>query len=281
MRIAAIATAAVLFSAGSAFAGHGLFDDMDCQHKAPRRAVTPAAGISRVVIHSDAGSLKVEGTQGATQIVAAGTACTSDEDFLSRMTLTLHKSGSDLHITTDIPDRVVLFGFFSAQLDLGVTLPAGLPVVIDDDSGWIKISNTGNTTIDDDSGAIEARNIHGNLTIHDDSGAIDVDGVAGNVAVEDDSGELTVRNVKGNVEIEDDSGAITVSRVEGSLRIRTDDSGAITAHNVKHDVTIDEDGSGSIDVADIGGNFTVGQKDSSGPIEYARVAGKVRIPERD
>jgi hypothetical protein len=51
--------------------------------------------------------------------------------------------------------------------------------------------------------------------------------------------------------------------------------------NVKRDVTIDDDGSGGIEVADIGGNFTVGHKGSSGSIDYVRVAGKVRIPERD
>jgi hypothetical protein len=279
MRIAAITALSLLCSAGSAFAG-GLFDDMDCRHTAPRKGSTPAAGVSRVVIHADSGSLKVDGTPGATQIVATGTACTSDDDFLDRITLTIRRSGSDLHITADIPDKTVIFGFFSARLDLGVTLPAGLPVVIDDDSGWIKVANTGTTTIDDDSGAIEVVNVRGDLTIHDDSGAIDINGVSGNVTIEDDSGELTVKNVGGNVEIEDDSGAITVATVQGSLRIREDDSGSILVQNVKRDVLIDDDGSGSIDVADVGGSFTVGQK-SSGGIEYARVAGKVRIPERD
>lgn len=279
MRLATSITAtAMLLSAGSAFAD-GLFDD--CSHTAARRVASQASGVTRVVIHADSGSLKVDGTPGATQIVAAGTACTSDEDFLPRITLAMSRTGSDLHVTAEIPDKSVIFGFFSARLDLGITLPAGLPVVITDDSGWIKVANVGTTTIDDDSGAIEVRNVRGNLTIHDDSGGIDIDGVTGNVTVEDDSGELVVKNVTGNVEIEDDSGSISVARVEGSLRIREDDSGSISVQNVKRDVLIDDDGSGSIDVADIGGNFTVSQKSSSGSIDYARVSGKVRIPERD
>ncbi len=278
MKIAAMAAATVFLSAGSAFAG--LFDDMDCRYTAARKGASPAAGVSRVVIQADSGFLKVDGTPGATQIVASGTACTSDEDFLDRITLTMRRSGSDLHITADIPDKTVIFGFFSARLDLGITLPAGLPVVIDDDSGWIKVANTGTTTIDDDSGAIEVVNVRGDLTIRDDSGAIAINGVSGNVTIEDDSGEITVKNVGGNVEIEDDSGAITVAHVEGYVRIREDDSGSIDVRNVKRDVTIDEDGSGSVDVADVGGNFTVGRK-SSGSIDHARVAGKVRVPERD
>lgn len=280
MRLAAVTTAALLFSAGSAWAGNGLFEDMDCRYTASRRAATPAAGISRVVIHADAGSLKVDGTAGASQIVAAGTACTSDEDFLPRMTLSLRKSGSDLHITSEIPDKTVIFGFFSARIDFAVTIPAGLPVVIDDDSGWIKTSNTGALTIDDDSGGIEVRQVRGNLIIHDDSGAIDVDGVSGNVEIEDDSGELVVKNVGGSVELEDDSGAISVASVEGSLRVREDGSGAISVRDVRRDVTIDDDGSGGIAVADVGGNFTVGHKGSGG-IEHTRVSGRVRIPERD
>jgi hypothetical protein len=279
MRIAAIAAATVLLSAGSAFAG-GLFDDSDCRYTAPRKGASPASGVSRVVIHADSGWLKVDGTPGATQIVASGTACTSDEDFLNRITLTMRRSGSDLHITADIPDKTVIFGFFSARLDLGVTLPAGMTVVIDDDSGWMKVANTGTTTIDDDSGSIEVANVRGDLTIHDDSGSIEINGVTGNVMVEDDSGELTVKNVGGNVEIEDDSGAITVATVQGSLRVREDDSGSILVQNVKRDVTIDDDGSGSVDVADVGGNFTVGHK-TSGSIDYVRVAGKVRVPEKD
>ena len=276
MRLWTRTTAAVLLTAAPVFAD-GLFDD--CSHSAARRVTSPVSGVSRVVIHGDSGFLKVDGMAGVTQIVADGKACTSDDDFLSRMTLTMRRAGSDLHITADIPDKTVIFGFFSARLDFSVSLPAGLPVVIDDDSGWIKIANVGATTIDDDSGAIEARNIRGDLTIHDDSGAIDVDTVTGNLIVEDDSGEISIRNVTGSVEIEDDSGAITVANA-GSVRIREDDSGAIVIQKIKNDVTIDDDGSGGIDVADIGGNFTVAHK-SSGGIEHARVAGRVKIPERD
>jgi hypothetical protein len=279
MRIAAIAAATLVLTAGNAYAG-GLFGE-DCSHTAPRKGSSPAAGVSRVVIHADSGWLKVDGTPGATQIAAAGTACSSDEDFLGRITLSMHRSGSDLHITTEIPDKTVIFGFFSARLDLAVTLPAGLPVVIDDDSGWIKVANTGATTIDDDSGSIEIVNVRGDLTIHDDSGSIEIDGVSGSVTIEDDSGELTVKNVGGNVEIEDDSGAITVATVQGSLRIREDDSGSITVQNVRRDVLIDDDGSGSINVADVGGGLTVGHKSGGGGIEYARVAGRVRVPEKD
>jgi hypothetical protein len=278
MRLAAIAAVAALVTV-PVFAG-GLFDDDDCKYTAKRHVVTPAAGITRIVIHGESGSLEVTGTPGATQIVADGTACTSDDDFLPRMTLSLSKSGTELHVDANIPEKTILFGFFSARLDFAVSLPPGVPVVIDDGSGWLKVSNTAGTSIDDGSGSIEVRNVRGPLVIHDGSGSIDIDTVAGDVNIEDESGELAVRNVTGSVEIEDGSGAISVARIEGSLHIRDDGSGSITAQNIRRDVTVDEDGSGAIEVADVGGNFTVARK-GSGSIDYERVSGRVSVPSRD
>lgn len=275
MRFAAIAAFAAL--SVPAFGG-GMFDE-DCKYTAPRHASTPAAGITRVVIHAEAGYLNVEGQQGGSQVSVAGTACTSEEEFLPRMTLTLRKQGSELHIDAEIPEKTVIFGFFAARLDFNVTLPAGLPVTIDDGSGWIKVANTGATSIEDGSGAITVRNVRGALSINDGSGAIDIDNVTGDVTIDDGSGELTVRNVAGGVQIEDGSGAITVAKVD-ALRIRDDGSGSIVVNGVRRDVTIDEDGSGAIDVADVGGNFTVGRK-GSGSIGYERVSGRVSVPTRD
>ena len=257
MRKTAIAAISLLV-AGSAFAG-GLFDD-DCKHTSPRNLNASAAGVTKVVIRGESGFLHVEGRQGATAVTTTGTACTSDDDFLGRITLTQRRDGSTLYIDANIPSKTVYFGFFQARLDFSVTLPAGLPVTIDDDSGTLKVSNTGALTIDDDSGSIEVRNIRGNVDIDDDSGEITVDGITGNVKISDDSGSIDVKNVNGSVEIEDDSGSITVTRIEGSLRVRDDDSG-------------------SIDVADIRGDFSVDRKGSGG-IDYARVSGKVNIPER-
>jgi hypothetical protein len=278
MRLATIAVVAALVTVPAL--ADGLFDDDDCKYTAKRHVATPASGITKIVVHAESGSLEVTGTPGASQIVADGTACTSDDAFLPRMNLSLRKIGTELHVDANIPEKTVVFGFFSSRLDFAVTLPAGLPVEIDDGSGWLKVSNTGATSIDDGSGSIEVRNVRGPLVIHDGSGAIEIDTVTGNVNVEDDSGELAIRNVTGGVEIEDGSGAISVARVEGSLRIRDDGSGSITVQNVRRDVTIDEDGSGGVEVADVGGNFTVGRK-GSGHIDYERVGGRVSVPSRD
>lgn len=277
MKSASVFAAAALLIAAPAFAD---FDWEECKYKEARNLSTPSAGVSRVVIHAESGSLTVEGRANAPQIAVLGQACTSDEDFLPRMTLIARKVGTEVHITADIPEKTVIFGFFQARLDFSVVLPAGLPVEIDDGSGWIKVSNTGPTEIDDGSGSIDARGIRGELRINDGSGEIDVREVAGNVEIEDNSGEITVRNITGNVEIEDGSGAISVRDISGLVRIPDDGSGSITIENVKRDVLINEDGSGSIYVVGVGGDFTVGRKGSGG-IDYERVAGKVTVPSRD
>lgn len=280
MKFASTLAMAALAIAAPAFGDDDWFDHDHCRYQEARNLTTPATGVTRVIIHGDAGSLTVDGRSGVSQIGVVGQACTSDEDFLPRMTLIARRSGGDLYITASIPEKKVLFGWFQARLDFSVTIPAGLPVVIEDDSGWLKVAGTGPTEIEDDSGSIDIRDVRGTLRISDDSGSIKVDNVQGNVTIEDDSGEIVVRHITGNVEIEDDSGAITVSDVQGSLRIPDDQSGAISVRDVKRDVLINEDGSGLIDVADIGGNFTVHRK-GSGSIDYERVAGKVSVPRRD
>jgi hypothetical protein len=274
MKFAAIGALIALLAVPAGAAG--MFDDDECRHTAPRNASTPAAGISRVVIHGEAGSLKVDGVQNAPQIAVTGKACTSEDDFLERMTLTLRKSGSTLHIEARIPDKTVIFGFFSARLDFAVTLPAGLPVEIEDGSGLIQLANTGATTIEDGSGAIEVRGVRGRLEVSDGSGSIDIDGVSGPVSIEDGSGEILVRNV-GAIEIEDGSGSISIAHADGAVRIREDGSGSIVVRSARGEVTIDEDGSGSIHVTDVGGDFVVGRK-GSGHITHDRVAGKLSLP---
>lgn len=273
MRIAAFAALALLSAAPLSA---GLFDDDDCRYSAPRKAVVPAGGVTKVVIHGMAGSLTVTGTPGASQVVASGTACTSDDDFVEKMTLTARRSGSEVHIEATIPEKSVFFGFFSARLDFTVALPAGIPVSIDDGSGWMKVSGTGPTEIEDGSGSIEVRDVRGPLRIDDGSGSIEIDG-ARDIRIDDQSGDIVVRNVTGNVELEDGSGSIVVEKVTGSVHVLDDGSGSIDIRNVRGNAIIDEDGSGTIDVADVGGDFTVGRK-GSGSIDQVRVSGRVSVP---
>jgi hypothetical protein len=246
--------------AGAAQAGW--FDD--CDHHARRTAQVDMNGVTRVIVIAKAGSLRVEGHDGARAVSASGEACSSQEDLLRDITLTATRSGSTATIEAHVPsfDGSFFFGGGSAALDLTVSLPANVPVDITDTSGEMIVTNVGTCSIDDSSGGIEVRHLHGDLTIRDSSGAIDVDDVSGSVHIpRDSSGEIEVRHVGGGVAIDEDS------------------SGAVTIRDVKQSVTIGYKGSGSVYVSDVGGDFTIEHKGSGG-IDYERVAGRVNIPRR-
>jgi hypothetical protein len=249
-----------LFAAGAAQAGW--FDE--CEHRAHRAAQIDMAGVSHVIVIAKAGTLRVEGHDGARTVAATGEACASDEDVLRDITLTATRSGSTATIEAHVPslNGWNWFGGSNAALDFTVTLPSNVSVDINDTSGAMAVLNVGTCSIDDTSGEIDVRRVHGDLTIRDTSGAIIVEDVAGNVHIpRDTSGEIEVRRVVGGVAIDEDT------------------SGAITISNVKGNVFIGHKGSGSIYVSDVGGDFTVDHKGSGG-IDYVRVAGRVSIPER-
>lgn len=236
-----------------------LADRDECRYEAARRVGTNAAGITKVVVHGVNGSLHVDGRQGVAEVVAAGKACTSDEDLLPDINLTVRRSGSELHFEAHVPEKSSAMSiWYEARLDFGVTVPAGVAVEIHDGSGETKVTNVGAATIADGSGSLIIANVRGNLSIRDGSGEIDITDVTGNVTVEDGSGDITIRNVSGAVDIEDASGSIR-------------------ADHVKQDILIRDDGSGGVRVSDVGGDFTVRSKGSGG-VSYARVTGRVSVP---
>lgn len=235
-----------------------------CEFKAERRVRIDAAVRQGLAIEAGSGSLTVDGREGLSEVRAVGRVCASREEYLEELQLTLERVGDDIVLTAHYPDhsswRRNWRGDEYARIDLEVEIPRDMPAIVEDGSGDMRISGTGDLRIDDGSGEIF------------------VDGVAGSVAIEDGSGEIEVRGVKGDVEIEDGSGEIMVSDIEGSLFVE-DGSGEIEAFSVGRDVVIDGDGSGSISVRDVGGDFDV-RADGSGSIRYSGVEGNVDVPRK-
>lgn len=212
----------------------------DCTNTAPRSAALPIAGASRITIVGRAGSLRVSGRPGATEVRATGTACSSSSGDLSAMQLRATRSGSEIRIEAEVPEMSGSW-FGDRRLDFEVTLPSNLPVNVHDGSGELKIENTGALDVEDGSGSLTIHHVNGNLSVHDGSGSMDV------------------FDVTGNVRIHDGSGSIDVHRVSGSVMLN--------------------DGSGSVDVADVGGDFIVESK-GSGHVSHERIRGKVDVPRR-
>jgi hypothetical protein len=215
-------------------------DVFGCGHAEQRRAATPAAGITKVSVIARAGSLRVTGQPGAREIVANGTACASDKDYLPGIRIETRRDGNELTIEAIIPEKTMIFGWYEAKLDLEISVPAEAQLSVVDGSGSVRIEGTGPVTITDGSGEIEIRNVRGA------------------VEVRDGSGSLEILNVTGNISIIDGSGSIGVNDVQGDVIVRAD-------------------GSGSIDVTDVRGDFIV-QSDGSGGVDYSRVTGTIRIP---
>ena len=222
------------------------------------RLARRARRIARVIV-GRAGWLRVEGKASTTDVVAEGTARAPRKDLLEEIKLTGTREGDVVRIVVEMPD-MKRHDWDSwddgPSLDLTVTVPATIPVEIEDSSGDLRVMGTAALDVDDNSGGVEIRDVTGALR------------------VTDGSGELEIQNVRGDVSIEDGSGEIDVRDVTGSVTVR-DGSGSITAHGVGGTVHVLRDGSGGIRVVDVGGDLIVERSRKRG-ISYSGVKGSSR-----
>ncbi len=164
-----------------------------------------------------------------------------DEDVKDRLLATLEVQGSTAIADSRLDGDGRGHGY---GLKTELFLPAGLDVVVDDDSGDLSILGMGRVEVDDDSGDVTIEQSTGSVIVDDDSGELTISEVAGDVFVTDDSGDLTVLAVTGDVSIEDDSGDIVVESVGGDVAI-DDASGDMSLSDIAGTATV-SDGSGDI-----------------------------------
>ena len=233
----------------------------ECSYALDRQLTIPMQGVDRLNIDAGSGDLRVEGQAGLDQIVVVGSVCASLEEWLDELLLTVEEGrAGDVTLVAHYPENRNRSGRNNtAKIDLTVLVPLGLDVDIDDSSGDIEVSGTGNLWIDDSSGSIQVRGVDGNLRIDDSSDGLQIEDVAGDVEIDDSSGGIDIRDVQGSVALNDGSGGIDIA-------------------DVGRDVLIESDGSGSIVVRNVGGDFVV-DGDGTGSIRHSDVAGLVDIPE--
>lgn len=283
--------------------GMAVADD-DCRYSAERTADASTDGIKRIVIHTGAGALKIEGEAGARALHAVGLACTSREAELEELQVRLDRDGDTLRLTAETPDLTFSlrnwFGGIDRRIDLTVRLPSGIALDVDDGSGETHIVDVGPISMADGSGSLRMTRIKGALDVRDGSGEIDIREVEGSVRLSDGSGVVSIADVTGDIVIENDgsggieiddvqgnvtigndgSGGIRIERVSGSVRIEEDGSGGIFVAAVKHDVSIEHDGSGDIEVENAGGDLVLGESGSGG-IRHDEIGGSVRLHDQD
>jgi DUF4097 and DUF4098 domain-containing protein YvlB len=251
-----------------------------CQFRAERAGGVDAAGVEKVVIRAGAGDMKVVGRSNAVRIEARGTACASKQELLDATHISVRREGNVVFVETELPQRdgVSLLGNNqSAYIDIGIALPASIPVEALDSSGDTVVEDLAALSIHDSSGDLEIARVAGLVEVNDSSGDISIEH-AGSVKLRDSSGDIEVTDTDRDVEVSiDSSGDIRIARVGGSVRIEQDSSGGMRVEDVKGGVNVESDSSGDIYAGRVGGDFTVRQ-DSSGSIEHEDIAGSVSIP---
>jgi hypothetical protein len=232
----------------------------DCAHRAERTATVPAARADLLRLAARAGSLRVEGRPGLSEVRVRGEACASSESYLEAIQLVTERSGGEVRVEVQMPEMRGIGRMYS-RLDLVVEVPQGLALDVTDSSGEAEFRGVAT------------------LRLEDSSGEIEVADVAGDVQIDDSSGEIRVRGVRGDLRLRDSSGGIEVSGVQGAVLVERDGSGEIRIADVGRDVRIERDSSGSIEVWDVRGDFVV-ERDGSGRIRHRDVGGSVSIPRR-
>ncbi|MEO5903850.1 MAG: hypothetical protein ABIQ55_07565 [Gemmatimonadaceae bacterium] len=235
-------------------------------YTSPRNADVDARGAKTIEVRVGAGSLRIEGRPGITQVQVRGTARSSSRGRLTDIRLIAERRGDVVFIKSDMPDGNNSFwssmrGGWNMALDLVIEVPTTVALDVEDGSGDSKFINVGP------------------LRLVDGSGEIQINGVNGNATVVDGSGNLTIENVDGALHVSDGSGNINVKNVLGNFQVDEDGSGDIGATGVGGTMRVDEDGSGNIDVERVAGDFLVYQK-GSGTIRSSEVKGKTDIPDR-
>lgn len=232
-----------------------------------RNADVDVRGAKSIEVHAGAGSLRIQGRPGISQVEVRGTARASSRDHLADIKLVAERRGDVVYIKSDVPeDRNGGFwsnvrGDWNLQLDLVIEVPLNVALDVEDGSGEIKISDVGPLKLTDGSGEMTIIGVKGDLTIEDGSGSITIENVEGRVRVSDGSGEIRAKNIVGDFIVDEDgSGGIDIAGVGGSVRI-------------------EHDGSGGVDVERVAGDFIVNNK-GGGSIRSSGVRGKIDIPDR-
>jgi hypothetical protein len=208
---------------------------LDCSNSAPRSAALPVAGATRIVIVGRAGTLKIDGHNGATEVRAVGKACSSTREDLPKIVLRASRSGSEIRIEAEMPESM---SWGARSLDFEVSLPANVPVKVVDGSGELTIENTAALDVDDGSGSLTIRHVHGDLSVHDGSGSMEIEDVTGNVRIHDGSGSIDVHRVTGSVIVNDGSGSVDVTDVGGDFLVESKGSGHVSYDRIKGKVDV-------------------------------------------
>lgn len=198
--------------------------------------------ISKLVIDVGAGYLKVEGQEDSSNIDVEADL----KVYADNYKLTLVRKGNKAILRADANINEKRWKKYSSSIDLNVTVPASLELLIEDGSGDVEIVGIKNDiVVDDGSGDMTINRIGGKVVVDDGSGDLSIGDVASSVIIDDGSGDLNLERITGTVRIDDGSGHIRVMQIAGKVTI-DDGSGDIHLDSLKSGVKIIDAGSGGV-----------------------------------
>ena len=116
----------------------------------------------------------------------------------------------------------------TCSLDFGITVPAGLPVMVSSAFG-----------------ELDARGLHGTVTLADTTGDMSVSGLSGTVHVTDGFGTIAASGLSGRIQLDNNTGDIQAAGVTGDTRLQ-DSFGAISVTGLAASDVVASNNSGDI-----------------------------------
>jgi Toastrack DUF4097 len=138
-------------------------------------------------------------------------------------------------------------------IDYEITVPAGIRVNGESDSGRIDVSGAAEVNFKVSSGDLTVSGVAGRVNLESDSGTVRLSGLGDDVAVRASSGDVTVDDARGSVTVRCDSGNIAVTVPRGAYRVSTGTDGGA----VRSEVTDDPSGTHRLDLHTSSGDITV------------------------
>jgi hypothetical protein len=117
----------------------------------------------------------------------------------------------------------------NCSLDLGVTVPAGLPVSAGDAFGLLDARGLhGRVTLAQNSGDLTASRLTGTVHLTDSFGTLTASALAGSIQLDNNSGDIQAAGVTGDTRLQDSFGTISVTGLAAADVVATNNSGDIS-----------------------------------------------------
>jgi hypothetical protein len=179
-------------------------------------SVPPADG--QVRVHSSNGDLTVRSGTGR-RIVVHGQLSGS----FVRPTFSRQWTGYGLDLN---PQCHVPAG--NCSLNLGLTVPARLPVSVGDSFGTLDARNLhGTVALSDSSGDLTASRLSGSLHLSNSFGTLTASGLAGSIRLDNNSGDIQAAGLTGDTRLQDSFGTISVTGLAAADVVASNNSGDI------------------------------------------------------